>query len=549
MAKGKKKKSKEKLTDEERQLLSEQLVLRREEDRKRKEELTRQYLKEKLAAEEKNSKINNLKIQNHWRDIMRLAKAQDLKRDIEILIQTFEREVDRKDAIIKSLARDLEEAEEQYQMALHSHMQNVDQVVGLQETRLGDLETEFIDELETIKAEFNREREMIISQHREERQNLADIMYAMEYEFNEAEAEARHEFQSVRDEVKNKNLEEKHALRIQLEGTVEDLWRQFQNALNNYNANTEERKHAFETLKEKDMRSAKTIEQQMKRLQRIQESVAYIKQRMAGNATECEERNRGLKDEKDAIATHFQELKSRMNSYRDSERGRLTRLTLASNKAMKALKQRLNDAERMLKLAEMNRKLETEQEKVLPFYAATVTDNEADAAAAASARPEGAAPPSSPPGTAAPAKGKEAARGNDDAPVSLPSLEPIEAPAEPATSLVYGDDGKPITEHRAMDQFWKRYNKVLLDRLALERDRDELGAENARLRGLLKQYLDGISVSEEVISHENPLFVVNGRTNVRLAQGYGAGTLGNRPTAVDAVHVYNTQYAPTRTRL
>ena len=25
-----------------------------------------------------------------------------------------------------------------------------------------------------------------------------------------------------------KNLEEKHALRIQLEGTVEDLWRQFQ---------------------------------------------------------------------------------------------------------------------------------------------------------------------------------------------------------------------------------------------------------------------------------------------------------------------------------
>ena len=28
-----------------------------------------------------------------------------------------------------------------------------------------------------------------------------------------------------------KNLEEKHALRIQLEGTVEDLWRQFQQVL------------------------------------------------------------------------------------------------------------------------------------------------------------------------------------------------------------------------------------------------------------------------------------------------------------------------------
>ena len=47
-----------------------------------------------------------------------LAKATELTKDIEILSQTFERIVDRKDAIIKSLAQDLEEAEDQYQLAL-----------------------------------------------------------------------------------------------------------------------------------------------------------------------------------------------------------------------------------------------------------------------------------------------------------------------------------------------------------------------------------------------------------------------------------------------
>ena len=66
------------------------------------------------------------------------------------------------------------------------------------------------------------------------------------------------------------NLEEKHALRIQLEGTVEDLWRQFQQALKNYNETTEERKIAFENLKAKDEKSAKEIETQMRKLQRIQ---------------------------------------------------------------------------------------------------------------------------------------------------------------------------------------------------------------------------------------------------------------------------------------
>ena len=57
---------------------------------------------------------------------MREAKAKELKKDIEILSQTFERVVDRKESVIKSLAKDLTEAEEQYAMALRSHLQNID---------------------------------------------------------------------------------------------------------------------------------------------------------------------------------------------------------------------------------------------------------------------------------------------------------------------------------------------------------------------------------------------------------------------------------------
>ena len=53
-----------------------------------------------------------------------------MKKDIEILSQTFERVIDRKEAIIKSLVKDIEEAEEQYQMALRSNVQSVDQLIG-----------------------------------------------------------------------------------------------------------------------------------------------------------------------------------------------------------------------------------------------------------------------------------------------------------------------------------------------------------------------------------------------------------------------------------
>lgn len=45
--------------------------------------------------------------------------------------QTFERVVDRKDAIISSLAMDLMEAEQQYQVALRSNLHNVDDLMGM----------------------------------------------------------------------------------------------------------------------------------------------------------------------------------------------------------------------------------------------------------------------------------------------------------------------------------------------------------------------------------------------------------------------------------
>jgi uncharacterized protein Yka (UPF0111/DUF47 family) len=64
-------------------------------------------------------------------------------------------------------------------------------------------------------------------------------------------------------------LEDKHALRIQLEAVVEDLWQQFTAALRNYQESTEERKKAFEELKSKDEKSATEIHVQMRKLQRI----------------------------------------------------------------------------------------------------------------------------------------------------------------------------------------------------------------------------------------------------------------------------------------
>ncbi|XP_002736497.1 dynein regulatory complex subunit 2-like [Saccoglossus kowalevskii] len=479
-----------KMTEEERVLYLEQKLLAEEEMKKKKEDMLTQFLKDKLAKEERNARFNSNKLNNQWRTIMRTAKSKELKRDIEILSQTFERVVDRKDSVIKSLAKDLSEAEEQYSMALRSHLQNVDSLIDLQRQRLDILQKEYTEELDILKNEFDSERALIIEQFKREMNDLQDIMFAMDQNFSERENEARQEFQSLRDEIKNKNLEEKHALRIQLEGQVEDLWKQFQVALNNYKETTEERKQAFENLKAKDEKSAKEIETQMRKLQRISDTMAMLKGKMAQNARESEERNRQLREEKEFISVHFQELKRQMNEFRGNERARLTKLTLQSNAAIKELQRKREKGERILKLTEQCRKLETEEEKVLPFYASSLTAEE-----------------------------------DDD--VNLAVQEP---PSEPLAEVMH--------DYTALENFWKRYNKVLLDRVALDKEKNMLVQENQQLRTVLKQYLDGISVNDEILSHHNPLFVVNEKTNVQLSVPVvDPRVLRPTQTVVEAAHV------------
>ena len=310
-------------------------------------------------------------------------------------------------------------------------------------------------------------------------------MATMEAEFNEQESDARQEFESQREEIKNKNSEEYNVLRFTLEGLIEELERHFDAAHANYMATTEQRTQDFKNLTIKDQTSARTIETQMRRLHRLQDSLAHWKSKLASNARKCEARNRALKEERDTISKHFQDLKGRMNKFREREAQRLQELTINSQAAITALEKRREKAERIIKLAELTRRYETEREKVLPFYESSVEEEEKAASDAAEARKQ-------------------------------------------LQSSATGKDGQPIEEWNYLDNFFKRYNKVFLDVMGIERERDRLASQNGDLRSILKQYLDGISVNEDVINNPNPLLVVNHKTNIVAPAAY-------RPNASNTV--------------
>ena len=142
---------------------------------------------------------------------MRLAKSEALKKDIEILSQNHERDVDRKDAILQMLdrlvskaydvcpnrtwhvfivsRRDLEEAEDQYQMALRLHLSNVDNLIKLHDGRLYVLERTFQQEVKKIQADFTEEKETMQAQFKREMKTLSAVIEMVEKEERERENE------------------------------------------------------------------------------------------------------------------------------------------------------------------------------------------------------------------------------------------------------------------------------------------------------------------------------------------------------------------------
>ena len=74
--------------------------------------------------------------------------------------------------------------------------------------------------------------------------------------------------------------------------------------------------------------------------------------------------------------SHFHDLKLQMKQMQDAMRQNLTKLTLQTDTTMKELKNKEEKGKQILRLAEMCRKLETEEEKILPFYASSLTEQE-----------------------------------------------------------------------------------------------------------------------------------------------------------------------------
>jgi len=450
-----------------------------------------QRLRRDAMLEMKNTKYNMSKLQESWLKIMRSAKTKQLKKQVEIISQNHERDVDRRDAILQMLDRDLDEAEEQHQVAVRSHLLNVDRLLEIQQSRLLALEDDFNKDVQTLQKEFELERAQIQEKHALEKRELTLIIEQVERDEKNREQADITDYQSQFEMIRNRNIEEDHQMKSGLEEKIEDTRAKCKEKLQLYQNNTESSTSDYKEYLQRDATLSKQVERKLRQVTRMHDAIQHWKLKISQNKQDCEERNAQLRTERDHIAKHFQELKAKMNHLRSEEKKRLADLTQNARNCIRSLNDQLSLAEKILKTAQLCRKFETEREKVLPFYLSR------DLLA-------------------------EFEEGNMD----FGDEDLKEEIKKELTDL-------GIDEWTYMDNFFKRFNKVKLDQLAIEQEGKRLQKENLQLRSILKQFLDGVSVNEDVLAAPNPLLVVNGKVNLNHVP---VKRIGEKKVFVEAAH-------------
>ena len=155
-------------------------------------------------------------------------------------------------------------------MALRNHLQNIDALIQLQDSRLYVQEKTFQTELRTIQEDFQKEKDKMMAKFKQEKKELAAVIETIESEENERESEARHAFEQIREEARNKNLEEINMLRISLDAQIEDLEQHFESAHLNYLQQTSQRTHDFKELTQNDQKLTREIETKKKKIDVLQ---------------------------------------------------------------------------------------------------------------------------------------------------------------------------------------------------------------------------------------------------------------------------------------
>uniref|UniRef100_A0AAQ4R406 Dynein regulatory complex subunit 2 n=1 Tax=Gasterosteus aculeatus aculeatus TaxID=481459 RepID=A0AAQ4R406_GASAC len=361
-------------TEEERRMLLLQRAQAEEEMAKKKEETLTLFLEDKLQEEEKNTAGNLLKLNEVWRSILRHGRAGELRGDMEVLRPTFERQLDGLDNSVKTLQRDLQEAELQWAQVWRVHLQQLECLRSLQHKRVELVKQQWGNLLQELHSRFISERcvqgdhcsflpLLPLTSVTPPPPHICDPS-SFRRQMNSASARRRADLEDA-----SLPLEQQH----------QELMEQIQKLYNrSKTVYWTSHKLQIALLLQEDIQDPPLLELQKERQQlirmkdeaekeakKLQDTATLLHHQLIASETGNQALEQDLRDATQKVTARTLVLQDQLTRGRGAARRRLTLLTVRSAAAAKKLKTVVAKGEKVLRVAEVGRRLEGDQGDLL----------------------------------------------------------------------------------------------------------------------------------------------------------------------------------------
>ncbi|XP_061631337.1 dynein regulatory complex subunit 2 isoform X1 [Phyllopteryx taeniolatus] len=417
----------------------EELLLRRrrakeqqaEVNRKR-EELLTLFLTVKVQKEEHNSRLNQAKIKQTWRVILRQARSQRLRDDIIISRQSFERQLDGLDDVIKSLSGDLEEAERQCCRVRRLHLHHVERLRASLDERAASVRRRWEGNLRDVCRGFAAEERNKMASQRGSLEDAAVTFVARDVHAVYGDIVAAHRV-AQRERVRRRPL----ALHVLAAGRSRVVVASGQVAALRdadddelcQKREAERARSPARLLMSGNQRLLDDTGKDVARVRRLQAAVTALRAKLSAFQTETASEEHALAAASTDVTAKTHRLRDDLSEARQASRKRLSVLALRTDAAARKLRTVVAKGEKVLQAASVCSKIQR----------------------ATSSWPHG---------------------GEDEQPGAA----------------------RPPKTFPEVHQLTRRLNRALLQRDALTERGRELRRDNRQLRDLLRRRLDGVTL-------------------------------------------------------
>ena len=292
---------------------------KRENERRIVEEQRRDKRIKELREESMVSTEKSDVLESRWDQLDDIHMPQNLQKEIDRQKEACDDIIASKDFLIEQFQLELKAKDEEYVKMLKSQVEDVEQLILRMRNQFSHARYQYALELEAVEEAFLKEREEVLAANQDEINSLFQKRREMELDYMESKQKKQQEYMDEIARMRVRDSEEYHKLKIKLETDIQTLEQQLQEMRATYQLNTEKLDYNFRILSERDMENRITLTQQRKKLQRLSDQVASLKQRYKKNSEMYRRRNKELSEEYNRATQHYKDLQKKFKHFENSD--------------------------------------------------------------------------------------------------------------------------------------------------------------------------------------------------------------------------------------